>query len=501
MDASPPRPALEEYERFAKDLTDACASGDPAALQRIRDETGRPFTLDELREVVQRQLGGQPGAGNRDATVSLADAQRLVAGLNGFDSWPALADHIEAIATRYGVSGSDLRASGSQPGRPPTPGANTLSSDTPIGENRDSNRDIFDELGVAAYINANDWFTSMGGSMLAAPVVRAMAQASGRAVRLAELQNAVDAAIARLTANEAACVTSSATSAIVLAVTAFMSDLLPARSERLPDTRGMKAEVIIHRCDHFGEEAAIRIPGARMIDIGDRTGATERMLEEAITPRTAAVFTTPPRQGMVPLESIVRIAHGRGVGVIVDISWSLPPKDHLWKFTRDAGADVAIVSGGKGLRGPQASGLVLGRKDVADACRQLVPPHCRIGRPMKVGREAMVGIYAAVKHFVNGGAEATQLMADYIAGELAGLPEVAVRVDRPASHVYVLMSPARFRLNRNEIVRRLAVDEPRIMVRPIDDPNGFRVSAGTLSEGHERIVARKLREVLTNALQ
>jgi L-seryl-tRNA(Ser) seleniumtransferase len=253
---------------------------------------------------------------------------------------------------------------------------------------------IYEELGVTAYINANEWYTSQGGSMPAAPVVQAMAEAPQRAVRLVELQNAVDHAIARLTQNEAACVTSSATAGIVLAVAAFMSDLDPKKSERLPSTRGLKKEVIIQRCDHFGEDAAIRIPGARMVEIGDRKGATEEQLEKAITARTAAVFMTPPREGMVPLEKLVRIAHGHGVGVIVDIAWSLPPKEHLWSFTRDYGADVVLVSGGKGLRGPQASGLILGRKAVVDACRNMISPHCRIGRPMKVGREAMVGMAA-----------------------------------------------------------------------------------------------------------
>jgi D-glucosaminate-6-phosphate ammonia-lyase len=360
--------------------------------------------------------------------------------------------------------------------------------------------DIFEELGVTAYINANEWYTSQGGSMLAAPVIQAMADASQRAVRLVELQTAVGDAIARLTGNEAACVTSSATAGIVLAVAAFMADLDPGKSERLPNTRGLKKEVIIHQCDRFGEDAAIRIPGARIVEIGDRRGASEKGLQEAITSRTAAVFTSPPREGMIPLEKIVSICRDSGVGVIVDIAWSLPPKEHLWKFTRDVGADVAIVSGGKGLRGPQASGLVLGRKEVVEACKNMVPPHCRIGRPMKMGREAMVGIYAAVKHFLNGGAERTQQMAQTIAGELTGIQSVAVRVDEAASHVHLQLSPSRFPLTRDQVKERLLEEEPRILVRN-SGTNGIRVSAGTLSEGQEEIVARRLKAVLLGALK
>ena len=359
---------------------------------------------------------------------------------------------------------------------------------------------VYEELGVTAYINANEWYTSQGGSMLPAPVIQAMAEAPQRAVRLVELQNAVGAAIARMTQNEAACVTSSATAGIVLAVAAFMSDLDPKKSERLPNTRGLKKDVILHQCDRFGEDPAIRIPGARIVEIGDRKGATEKDLQEAVTPRTAAIFTAPPREGMIPLEKIVRIAHDRGVGVIVDIAWSLPPKEHLWKFTRDAGADVVIVSGGKGLRGPQGSGLILGRKEVVEACQSMVPPHCRIGRPMKVAREAMVCIYAAVKHFLNGGAEATQQMAAYIAGELSDIPGLAIRVDEAASHVHVQLSPSHFRITPDQIRERLLEEEPKVLVRP-SGPRGIRVNGGTLSEGQEQLVAQRLKEVLLSAVR
>jgi D-glucosaminate-6-phosphate ammonia-lyase len=354
---------------------------------------------------------------------------------------------------------------------------------------------IYEELGVTAYINANEWYTSQGGSMLAAPVIEAMADAAQRAVRLVELQNAVGDAIAQLTHNEAACVTSSGTAGIVLAVAAFMSDLDPKKSERLPNTRGLKKDVIIHKCDRFGEDAAIGIPGAQIVEIGDKNGATAQDLEAAITPRTAALLTTPPREGMIPLEQLIRLCHDSGVGVIVDIAWALPPKENLWKFTRDDGADIVIVSGGKGLRGPQASGLILGRQAVVDACKQMVAPHCRIGRPMKVGREAMVGLYAAVKHFLNGGAETTAQMADYIAAELVDIPGVTIRVDAVHSHVHVQLSPANFPATRDQIKAKLLAEEPRILVRD-SGPNGIRVNAATLSEGQEQLVAKRIKAVL-----
>jgi D-glucosaminate-6-phosphate ammonia-lyase len=366
--------------------------------------------------------------------------------------------------------------------------------------------DIFEELGVNAYVNAHEWFTSQGGSMLPPPVVQAMAEASQKAVRLIELHNAVGEAIARLTRNEAACVTCSATGGILLAVAAFMSELDPKKAYQLPDTRGLKNEVILQKCDHFGEEWAIRMPGAQFVDIGAadvRKGRTTgEELQEAITPRTAAVFTTPPAGGMLPLDEIIRIARDRGVGVIVDIAWSLPPKENLWTFTREYGADVVIVSGGKGLRGPQASGLILGKKEVVQACHQMSSPYGWPGRPMKVGREAMVGVYAAVKHLLNGGAEATQQMAEYIARELEDIPGISVSLDKPHSQVHLKLSPSRFRLTARQIREKLLTEEPRVMITDNDNgPNGLRVNAGTLAEGQEQLVARRVKETLLGALR
>lgn len=359
---------------------------------------------------------------------------------------------------------------------------------------------IYEELGVPAYINANEWYTSVGGSMLAAPVIEAMVEASRWTTRTQDLQYAVGNATAKLTYNEAACVTSSATAGIVLLVTACMSDLDAKKSERLPDTRGFKRDVVIHRCDRFGEDAAIRIPGARIVEIGNEDGACEEDYLNALTEHTAAVFTTPPRKGMVPLEVLVPLAHQKGISVIVDVAWSLPPKEHLWKYTKDYDVDAVVVSGGKGLRGPQGSGLILGKKAIVETCQTMMAPHCRIGRPMKIGRETVAGIYAALKHFLQGGAEATQAMAEYIANELAGMKGITVSIDKPASHVHVHFAGPQPNLRRDHVKKQLFEQEPRVLVRD-SGPAGIRINAGTLSEGQEQMVVNRLRAVLAEMTQ
>ena len=320
--------------------------------------------------------------------------------------------------------------------------------------------DIYEEIGVKSYINANAFYTVQGGSMSAAPVIKAMAESAHRNVNLNELQLAVDDAIAHLTGNESACVTSCATAGIVLTVGAFMADLDAKRSEQLSDTEGLKNEVILHACDRFGEEVAIKIPGARIVEIGDKTGARVEDLQDAITDRTAAVFTTPPKPGMIPLEHIAEVARGKGVGVIVDIAWDLPPKENLWRFTVEGGADVVLVSGGKGLRGPQASGLILGKKEVVDVCRAMVPPYGHLGRPMKIGREVLVGTYAAVKYFLNGGAERTQQMAEYIAAAVGDIQGIVVDLDKPASLIHISWSRSKPRGLRDQIKETMLSTSP-----------------------------------------
>lgn len=360
--------------------------------------------------------------------------------------------------------------------------------------------DIYEELGVTAYINANEWYTSQGGSMSAAPVIKAMAEAAYKNVNFSELQGAVDDAIARLTRNEAACVTSSATAGIVLSVGAFMAGLDAKKSEQLPDTGGLKDEVIMYACGRFDEDPAVGIPGARIVEIGDQSGATMEDLQNAITDRTAAVFTGPSGPNMIPLKELTTVTHERGVGIIVDIAWALPPKENLWRFTEEDGADVVLVSGGKGLRGPQASGLILGRKAVVDACREMASPNSRLGRPMKIGREVLVGMYAAVKHFLNGGAERTQQMAAYIADALQDVQGISVKLDIPASHVHIQWPRNKLKWSRDQIQEHMMAGEPVVRVRR-SGPTGIRVNAGTLTEGQEILVAEKLRDVFSDALQ
>lgn len=293
--------------------------------------------------------------------------------------------------------------------------------------------DIYQELGVPGFINARGAYTRFGGALMPPPVVEAMAAAARSGTLMAELQEKVGQAIARLTQNEAAYVSCGAASGITLVMAACMAGIDPALAERLPDTSGMKNEVIMHACDQGTEcDVAIRCSGATIRLIGDRDRATETQLLAAMGERTAAVvLLVGDHPGKLSLDRIVALAHERGVPVILDGAAAVPPKVNLWRFTREGGADAVIVSGGKGLRGPQASGLVLGTQAIIDGCAYHGVPNIRIGRGMKVGKEELAGIYAAFKLFMQEDEAETHAahvrQADYLEARASALPGITTR--------------------------------------------------------------------------
>jgi L-seryl-tRNA(Ser) seleniumtransferase len=229
-----------------------------------------------------------------------------------------------------------------------------------------------------------------------------MAEAGQSFVNLRALQQAVGAEIARLTRNEACYVSSGAAAGLTLVTAACIAEGDPERRERLPFTEGLKNEVIIHAHTRVQYDFGVRMAGVRLVEIGSPAGTTAGELAAAITPRTAAMFLFPrgeEERGEIPLETAVEVCHARGVPVVVDAAAQIPPKSNLWTFTQ-RGADAVIFSGGKGLRGPQPTGLVLGKRALIDAIVHHGPPNPFIGRGMKVGKEELCGILAAVRWYL-----------------------------------------------------------------------------------------------------
>jgi L-seryl-tRNA(Ser) seleniumtransferase len=357
------------------------------------------------------------------------------------------------------------------------------------------------ELGVEPVINAAMTSTALGGSLMPPPVVEAMASAAGSFVDMAHLQRAVGERLARLTRNEAGFVTSGAAAGIALAVTACLTRG-GAEPAAFPPGSG---EVVVFRGQRTGYQYAARQTGARLVEVA----GTAEAFVAGVNDRTACVlwFAGPSyARDALPIAEVVAIAQALGVPVLVDAAAQIPPVASLWHYTAELGADAVIVSGGKGLRGPQASGLVLGRSWIVEGCRAHACPHPAIGRPMKVGKEEILGLLAAVEWTLGQDEPAT--LASYESSVrrwvdgLAGLPGVQVwrgypsEAGQPHSRALIRLAPESGWIP-DRLVAALWQGRPRIAVGRLDaDPDVLALNPQTLQPGEDGVVLAALRELL-----
>lgn len=263
-------------------------------------------------------------------------------------------------------------------------------------------RDYLQEYGIERYINAHDTITLYGASRMAESTLEAVRQVSGCFVDIMQMQRTLGERIAAMTHNEAAYIANCAAGALQLCAAVCMAGDSEAAYRRLPDTTGLRSEIIVLHAQHNCYDKAVEAAGARVRIVGDADETLPFMLEDGITEATAAVLYCPAsiyRRGSLPLQDVVRIAHARGVPVIVDAAAQLPPRENLWAFTQ-AGADMAVFSGGKTLCGPQTSGLIVGTRAMIDRCIRFGAPMHGICRSAKASRESMIGLCAAIESYM-----------------------------------------------------------------------------------------------------
>ncbi|CAN5118747.1 aminotransferase class V-fold PLP-dependent enzyme [soil metagenome] len=367
-------------------------------------------------------------------------------------------------------------------------------------------------LGVRRVINANAHLTRLGGSLMPPPVLEAMREAAGAFVDMHELQRAVSRRLAEITRNEAALVCAGASAGMFLSTLACMTGRDPHAVSRLvrggPDILARR-EVVIHCAHRTPYDPAIALAGARIVQIGNALQTFEHELETALSDRTAAVFYVAGAhvaRGALPLETVIRIAHAAGVPVIVDAAAQLPPPESLWRFT-EAGADLVLFSGGKELRGPQPSGLIVGRAELVAACEGHAAPHQRLGRPMKVGKEEMAGLLAAVELYLTQDHAAAALRCERITADwvalLDRLPHVSASRDfpgeagRPLPRALVTFEPA-LGLAAAAVRATLLEGDPAIDVA-VAGERSIHLNAELLGPAEETIVAERLRAVAAGA--
>jgi uncharacterized pyridoxal phosphate-dependent enzyme len=361
-------------------------------------------------------------------------------------------------------------------------------------------RDVYRELGVRPLVNAAGTYTALSASLVAPEVREAMDAASRKYVNLVELHQAVGKRIAALTGSEAALVTAGAASALTLGTAACMAGKEGDKIRLLPDTTGMKNEIVIQKSHRYGYDHAVRNTGARLVEV-----ETREDLERALTDRTAMMlfYNRHDPLGQVKVEEFLGMGRKRGIPTLIDAAADVPPVGNLSRFQK-MGYDLVVFSGGKALRGPQCAGLLLGRKDLVEAAARNNNPNTdTIGRTNKVGKEEIVGMWAALERYVALDHAAQwkewERRCDAVAAALAGLKDVksATFVPETANavpHLRVAWDYAR--LKADDAVRRLREGEPRIETRP-EATAGIEIAVWTLEPGEEEVVGRRLREVLT----
>jgi L-seryl-tRNA(Ser) seleniumtransferase len=376
--------------------------------------------------------------------------------------------------------------------------------------------DYYEKLGVRPFINAAGTYTFLSASTLPDEVQAAIALASQKPVNLMELHKASGEYLAKRLRCEGALVTSGAAAGIKLATAACITRGNKAAIENIPlNMQGLKNEVIVQKAHRYDYDHALLDCGARLIDV-----ETLDDYERAFNDRTVMTqFFNAAEGGKIGREDWVRIAHKHNVPCFNDAAADVPPISNLWNYT-GMGFDLVAFSGGKGLRGPQCTGLLLGKKDLIDAAQLNNSPNSNtVGRGMKVAKEEIVGLVAAVDWFLKQDDAAFEAefrkRAGVIADAVKSVPTVQTQVFIPpvannVPHLLITYDLNRVKLSARDVMHKMREGNPRIELNPATGggpasaglPSGNNViivGVWMLQPGEDQIVARRLHEVLSQA--
>ena len=378
--------------------------------------------------------------------------------------------------------------------------------------------DYYSKLGVTPFINAAGTFTILSASILPAEVQAAMTRAAQQPVNIEELHRAAGEYLARRLHCEAALVTAGAASALTLGTAACITLGNEQAIVNMPaDMTGLKNEVIVQKTHRYGYDHALRNCGIKFVEV-----ETMQEYEAAFNERTVmAHFFNAAEGGQISREDWVRVAHKHGVPCFNDAAADVPPISNLWNYMQ-MGFDLVTFSGGKGIRGPQCTGLLLGRKDLIEfAVKNNSPYSNTVGRGMKVGKEEIIGLVAAVDWLLSQDEEAMQAefqkRAERIADQVKGIPTVETKIFLPpvanhVPHLLITYDQNRIPITGQQVMEKLRQGSPRIELNPAtgagpamaglpSGPNTVVVGVWMLQPNEDLIVARRLREVLQGAMR
>jgi L-seryl-tRNA(Ser) seleniumtransferase len=367
-------------------------------------------------------------------------------------------------------------------------------------------RDFFKEFGVRTFINAAGTLTYMTGSLMHDEVLEAITGSARDFCMLDELQDKVGEKIATMVHAEAAVVTSGAFSGMTLGLAGILTGMDEKKVRELPhlEYTGMKSEVICQVSHDIVYNQALTNTGCKIVRV-----ETADDVANAVNDRTALMhfLHIESDRGKIQHEEWVALGKKHGIPTSIDIAADVPPVSNLWRFN-DMGFDFVVISGGKAMRGPQSAGLLMGKKDIIAAARLSMPPRgFNIGRGMKINKEEILGMYAALERYVNADHEKEwKDWEDRLAHIDNAVKKVAgvvteVHVPPLGNHTPTLKiswDSSKVRLTDKELRERLRNGSPSIEVGG-GPANSINVTVFMQSSGQEKIVASRLREELSKA--
>ncbi len=377
--------------------------------------------------------------------------------------------------------------------------------------------DYYRKLGVTPFINAAGTYTVLSASTMPDEVQASVALAAKQPVNLLELLDASGEYLAKRLRCEAALVTAGAASALTLGTAACVTLGNQLSIVSIPtDMSGLENEVIVQKAHRYEYDHAVRNCGVRFVEV-----ETPEEYDRAFTERTVMThFFNAAESGQISREDWVRVAHKHGVPCFNDAAADVPPVSNLWNYTQ-MGFDLVTFSGGKGIRGPQCTGLLLGRKDLIEAAKRNNSPNSNtIGRGMKVGKEEIVGLVAAVDWFLS--QEDATMEAEFhrraerIAEYLKDIPSLETKIFIPVvanhvPHLLITYDANRIKVTGAEVMQKMRQGRPRIELNPAtgggpasaglpQDPNTVVVGVWMLQPGEDVVVGQRLHEVLREAV-
>ena len=365
-------------------------------------------------------------------------------------------------------------------------------------------RNFFKELGLRTFINAAGTYTSMTGSLMPKEVIEAISYSADEYVNLDDLQDKVGERIAELLECEYATVSSGCFGAMSIGMAGVITGKDPKKVKQLPNTNGMKNEVIMQESHSIGYAQALTNVGAKIVKV-----KTAEQLENAISNKTCMLWflNAHTDRGEIKWEEFISLGKKYKIPTFIDCAADVPPVENLFRFTK-MGFDLVAFSGGKGLRGPQSAGLLLGKREYIEAARMHTPPRGEtIARGMKVNKEEVLGMLAALELYLEKDHnkewemwESQIKLISESASSVEGV-ETEIHVPKYANHVPSLRirwNEKKVKISPNEVRKQLSEGHPSIQT--VGDSTSVGITTWMMVPGQERIVAKRIKEILSSVI-